>query len=137
MTERKPSELSFPDWVDLQVRTAESRGAFEDLPGKGKPIKDIDRPQNELAWIANCLRRENVPIADVLPPALALAREVEDLPARLARERTEAGARAVIADLNARIDAAWAAPVVGPPVRVKLVAVEPAIEAWRSAREPT
>jgi hypothetical protein len=137
MTDRKPPELSFPDWVDLQVRTAEARGAFENLPGKGKPIAGIDRPLDEMAWIAGWLRRENVAVADVLPPSLQLAKEVEDLPVRLQRERTEAGARRVIEDLNARIDAAYAAPAVGPPLRVKLVKVDEALDQWRAARAET
>lgn len=53
---------------------------FDDLAGKDKPIAGIDRPQHELDWVANYLRREDVEVAAVLPPPLALAKEVEDLP---------------------------------------------------------
>ena len=28
-------------WVDLQIQQAMARGDFDDLPGKGKPIKDL------------------------------------------------------------------------------------------------
>ena len=28
-------------WVDLQVRQAMERGDFDDLPGTGKPIRDL------------------------------------------------------------------------------------------------
>jgi DnaJ-like protein len=133
MTTRKPAHLSFPDWVDQQIRSAEAAGAFDNLPGKGKPIPDIDRPQDELAWVAKYLRRETDNITEVLPPALALAKEVEVLPQRLLKERSEAQVRAVIADLNDRISRAHAQPQVGPPFRVKLVNVENAVDGWREA----
>ena len=47
MTRRKPPGLSYRSWVDEQIRDAERRGAFDNLPGKGKPLPGIDRPQNE------------------------------------------------------------------------------------------
>ncbi|MDT4950518.1 MAG: hypothetical protein QOJ37_3113, partial [Pseudonocardiales bacterium] len=34
MTDRKPQNVSFPDWVEGQIRTAEADGAFANLPGK-------------------------------------------------------------------------------------------------------
>jgi hypothetical protein len=131
MTTRKPPTMSFPDWIEHQIRAAEAEGAFDNLPGAGKPIPDIDRPQDELAWVANYLRRESGNVAEVLPPALALAKEVELLPERLRKERTEAGARAVVAELNERISRAHARPQVGPPLRVKLVNIEAAMDRWR------
>ena len=60
MTQRKPPNVSVPDWVERQIRTAQAQGAFANLPGAGKPIPDLDRPQPELAWIAGYLRREDV-----------------------------------------------------------------------------
>lgn len=32
------------DWIGLQIRVAQERGDFDDLPGAGKPIPDLDRP---------------------------------------------------------------------------------------------
>lgn len=132
MTTRKPPNLSFPDWIERQIRTAEAEGAFANLPGKGKPIPGIDRPQHELAWVVDKLRRENVDVAGVLPPALALAKEVELLPERLQQLRSEARVRAVLDDLNARIRRAQLAPQTGLPVRVRAVDVERAVEEWRA-----
>ena len=134
MTRRKPPNVSFPGWVERQIRTAEASGAFDHLPGKGKPIPDLDRPQPELAWVAGYLRRENIDTAELLPPALALAKEVEQLPARIQRERSEPGARRYVEDLNDRIRQAHARPQVGPPVRVRPVDVEAAVRQWRDAR---
>jgi DnaJ homologue, subfamily C, member 28, conserved domain len=50
MTSRKPRELSWESWIDRQVREATERGEFEDLPGSGEPIPDLDRPFDEMGW---------------------------------------------------------------------------------------
>lgn len=134
MTKRKPPNMTFPGWVEQQIRVAEAQGAFENLPGRGQPIPDLDRPSNELDWLAGYLRRENVDIVEVLPPALALAKEVEDLGDRVARISSEARVRAVVDELNARIDRAYARPQVGPPLRVKKVKVDDVLDTWRAGR---
>jgi hypothetical protein len=136
MTKRKPAHLSFPGWVEQQVRQAEAQGAFDNLPGAGRPIPDLDRAGDPLAWVANHLHRENVDVADLLPPALRLPKEVETLDKRLPTMRSEAVVRAVIDDLNRRIDDAYARPQVGPPLRVKKVNVEQAVERWRATLPP-
>jgi hypothetical protein len=139
MTNRKPPNMTFPGWIEQQIRVAEAEGAFDNLPGAGKPIPHLDRPQPDLAWVAEYLRRENVDVAELLPPALALAKEVEDLPRRLAGAPTESRARRLVEDLNERIDREYARPQVGPPLRVKRVNLEAALEQWRAdqaARTP-
>ncbi|MDT4946746.1 MAG: hypothetical protein QOH14_3479 [Pseudonocardiales bacterium] len=134
MTQRKPSSSSFPDWVEHQIRTAQADGAFDNLPGAGKPIPGIDEPQHELSWVASYLRREDADVAGLLPPALALAKEVEALPERLVRERSESCVRGIVEDLNERIRAAQRAPQVGPPMRVTTVSLDDAVAQWRVAR---
>jgi len=126
--------MTFPDWVEAQIRAAEDAGAFENLPGKGKPIPGLGRPRDDMAWIAGKLRSENVDIADVLPPSLALAREVERLPDRVARLVSESQIRDLVDDLNVRIRRAHLAPQVGPPMRVGRVDVEQVVTDWRTAR---
>jgi Domain of unknown function (DUF1992) len=134
MTKRKPPNMTFPGWVEQQIRVAEAQGAFADLPGRGQPIPDLDRPSNELDWLAGYLRRENVDVVEVLPPALALAKEVEGLGDRVARIPSEARVRQVVEELNTRIDRAYARPQVGPPLRVKKVKVDEVLETWRETR---
>jgi len=131
---RKPPNVTFPGWVEYQVRRAEAEGAFKNLPGAGRPIPDLDQQPDELAWLANYLHRENVDVVDVLPPALRLAKEVETLDERLAAIASEIRVRAVIDHLNHRIDVAYARPQVGPPLRVKKVRVEEAVQRWRATR---
>ena len=125
--------MSFPDWVERQIQDAERRGAFRDLPGAGKPIPGIDRPRGDLDWVADYLRRENVDVAAVLPPALALAKEVEDLPRTLLKLRSERDVRETVEDLNRRIAAAQRAPQDGPVMRVRPVDVERTVAEWAQA----
>jgi Domain of unknown function (DUF1992) len=133
MTRRKPPDMTFPGWIEQQIRSAEAEGAFADLPGAGKPIPGLGRKQDELAWLADYLRREDVDVTDVLPLALQLAKEAETIDERLLRARSETQARAIVDDLNERIDQAYARPQVGPPLRVKRVNVDAALERRRAA----
>ena len=139
MTERKPAGMTPGDWIDAQIREAQERGLFDDLPGAGKPIPDLLAPDTELDYVAKVVRREGLEVTAFLPPALALAKEVEDLPERLRSVRSEAGVREVVEDLNARIVKAIRAPQQGPPVRVRQVDVDEVVAAWwatRKAPEP-
>ena len=135
MTRRKPPNVTIPGWIERQIRVAEDQGAFENLPGAGKPIPGLGEPQHEMAWIANYLKRENADVTALLPPAFALAKEVDELPQRLLAERTEAKARAVVEDLNDRIRTAHRIPSDGPPIRVWIVDVELALQRWRAEVE--
>ena len=134
MTKRKPPNVSFPDWIERQIKTAEAEGAFDNLPGAGKPIPGLNRPRDEMSWVADYLRRENVDAAALLPPALALAKEVEDLPLRLSRAHSERQVREIVDDLNQRILRAHRMPQLGPPVRVRTVDVDAAISEWAAVR---
>jgi hypothetical protein len=136
MTERKPADMPVATWVEQQIRAAEAGGAFTNLPGRGPPLPDLGRPRSDLDWIAAKLRREDVDVSALLPPALALAREVERLPGRLAEERSESGVRRVVEDLNARIRSAILVAPPGPPVRVRPLDVEEQVMRWRAGRAP-
>ncbi|MPZ81127.1 MAG: DUF1992 domain-containing protein [Actinophytocola sp.] len=132
MTERKPPAMPVEDWVERQIRMAQERGDLDDLPGAGKPIPN--RRGGTMEWVAQKLRGENADIAALLPPSLALPKEVADLPARLTKEQSEQRVREIVADLNARIAKAHREPQVGPPLRMGPVVVEEAVESWRAAR---
>jgi hypothetical protein len=134
MTQRKPPNMSVPDWVERQIRTAQANGDFENLPGAGKPIPDLDRPQDPLSWVASYLRRENVDVSALLPQSLALAKEVEVLAERLLKERSTARVRQIVEDLNERILQAHRRPQSGPPLRVGRLNVDAVVEEWRTAR---
>jgi len=75
MTERKPPGMSFTSWIDQQISEAEERGAFDDLPGAGKPLPNRPEDEDGLAWVRNWMRREGVSPAVMLPEPLKLRRE--------------------------------------------------------------
>ena len=135
MTERKPANVDFETWIDQQIREAEDRGEFKDLPGKGKPLAGLDQPADELWWLRGWLQRENVTVP--APPALSLRKEVHDLQDRLDREPTEACVRRVVEELNGRIRALNRMPPLdGPPTTVSPLDVAEVVGRWR-ARRPT
>ena len=88
MTERKPPGVSWESHVERQLREAEERGEFDDLAGKGKPLPGIDEPHDELWWVKQLLRREQV---SALPPTLELRRQVEEARAQIENAPSEAG----------------------------------------------
>lgn len=45
MPERKPHDLTFRSWIDQQISDAEDRGAFDNLPGTGKPLPNRETPR--------------------------------------------------------------------------------------------
>ena len=119
-----PAESAF----DRQIREAQERGDFDDLPGAGKPIPDLDAPYDELWWVKRKLRDEGV---SYLPPTLALRKEVEDLLDGIASVRSEADVRQLVGDLNARIRHLNRTTVSGPPTTLMPLDVEQVVNRWR------
>ena len=122
----------YETWVERQIREAQERGAFDNLPGAGKPIPGLNGRDDPNWWVKGLLKREQ--IRAPLPPALALRREVQDLPGTLGDCRTEADVRELVEDLNQRILELRRRPAEGPPVFVRTVDVETAVAEWRGAR---
>lgn len=120
--------------VERQIRQAQERGAFDDLPGAGRPLRDLGGPHDENWWLRQHLLREGVSGAAFLPPALALRKEIEDLPSRVRDLTTEEQVRLVVDRLNERILDALRKPGEGPPVAVMAVDVETVVLGWRFAR---
>jgi hypothetical protein len=132
MTERKPSGMPVEDWVERQIRLAQERGELDNLPGTGKPLPK--RGGDVLDWVAQKLREENHDTTALLPPSLALPKEVAALPARLATVRTEREVRAIVDDLNARIRAVHSNPQVGPPLRLGPLDQDEVVADWLRSR---
>jgi hypothetical protein len=134
--QRKPAGVSFESWVESQIRRAEESGAFEGLSAAGKPLTGLDKQQSSYEWALDWARRENVDPIGMLPPGLALRREKQDLAAVLARLSSESAVRAVVDDLNARIELYWRRPAEGPQVPIGQVDVAEAVTRWRAERPP-
>jgi hypothetical protein len=114
--------------VDRQIREAQERGDFDDLPGLGKPLPGYGQGYDEDWWIKDWIRREN--ITGVLPTSLRLRRESEDLMRAVAKKSTEASVRRFVTDLNDRIRQAQRGLVDGPPVVLRVFDVDEVVRAW-------
>jgi hypothetical protein len=134
MTERKPTGMSFETWVDSQIARAREEGAFDDLDGAGKPLPRRTREQTSYDWALEWAKRENADVAGMLPSGLVLRKEREELPALVARQTSEAAARAVVEAHNARVDRYYRRPVEGPWVPVGMADVEGMVAEWRRTR---
>jgi hypothetical protein len=121
-----------PD-VEAQIRAAQARGDFDDLPGKGKPLK-LPAVHDPNWWIKSYVQREGIDTSALVHPTIALRREAETFPESLAELTSEDQVRAVLEDFNRRVVAEWRRPLAGPslPVVARQVAVESMIERWRA-----
>lgn len=128
MAGRKPAGESWESWVDRQVREAQARGEFDDLPGKGKPIPDLGRPYDELWWVRRKLKDEGL---SYVPPSLQLRKDVETARARIRAARTEAEVRQIVRDLNQHIRRANRTVLKGPRTAVSPLDEEAAVSEWR------
>ncbi|HEX6425654.1 MAG TPA: DUF1992 domain-containing protein [Acidimicrobiales bacterium] len=131
MTERKPPGVSWESWIDRQIREGMERGEFDGLPGHGKPLRDVDRPRDEMWWVKDKLRREE---ASYLPPTLALRKQVEDARAAIAASASEDEVRRIVADVNARIVEVNSRVTAGPPSTLAPLDPERTVERWRARR---
>ena len=118
--------------IDRQIREAQERGQFDNLPGAGKPLPDHGELYDEDWWIRDLARREGLPGG--LPPTLRLRREVEDLPERVAALRSEERVRQIVADLNTRIEQARRGLIEGPATILPALDVDAVLREWRNSR---
>ena len=131
MAERKPAGVTFETWIERQIRRAMERGEFDNLPGAGKPLRDLGRPHDEMWWVKQKLRREKL---SYLPPSLALRKEVHDTLAAAEAAPTESEAREIVTRLNEVIAEANRTVLRGPPVMVRRVDPERFLADWRRRR---
>ena len=135
MTERKPPGTSFASWIDRQIAEAQERGAFDNLPGAGRPLPRRDEDAGQ-AWLRDYMRREGVSSDDLLPTPLRLRKEAERLADSVPGLRSEQEVREAVADLNDRI-LQWRRIPLGPPVFLPLIDEDALVARWRAARPAT
>jgi hypothetical protein len=134
MTERKPPGVGFETWVERQIREATERGEFDNLPGAGRPIEDLDKPHDELWWVKGKLRRENFAY---LPPTIALRKAAEEALLAASRAGSEAEVRRIVADINAKIVEGNRKAASGPPLNLMPFDVEAVVRSWHERRDPS
>jgi len=130
MTEQKPPKVSWETWIERKIRESMERGEFDNLPGSGQPIPELDRPYDELWWLRKKLRDENFSIE---PPALTLRKEFQEAQARIATAGEEAEVRRLVAAINERIVYVNSHITFGPPSDLVPLDVERVVAEWRSA----
>jgi len=135
MTERKPPGMSFTSWIDQQISEAQQRGAFDNLPGAGKPLPRRREADDGQAWLREYVRREGGSTDELLPTPLKLRKEVERLAEDAPGMSSEQEVRDAAGELNRRI-VAWRRIPLGPPVFVPLVNTEAMVARWREAHPP-
>lgn len=128
MTERKPLGISFETFVERQIREAQERGEFDDLPGKGKPLPGLDKPYDEMWWVKSLVEREKL---SVLPPTLELQRDIERGLESAMKLKSERSVRKAIKLLNIKIARANRRASDGPPTSLALLNTERVVARWR------
>ena len=127
-----------PYWessVERQIREAQERGDFDNLPGAGKPL-DLSDSGDPDWWVKRFAAREQLDLAGALPGALGLRREASGYPESLVDVRREADVREILEDFNKRVLADRLRPAVGnlPPLIAGTVDVDEMVARWRPLR---
>lgn len=119
--------------IDKQLREAAERGEFDNLKGLGRPLRDHGREYEDDWWVKDWLEREGA-TAGVIPPTLALRREVEDLPEIVDRLRTEAEVRERVDEVNERLGKARVGLMDGPSLVLPPLDADLVVAGWRERR---
>jgi len=133
VTERKPPGATWESWIERQIEDGRRDGAFDDLPGHGRPIEDLDRPHDELWWVKAKLQREEVLVT---PPTIAIRTDRDTVLERAMAASDEAEVRRLIEQLNDRIREVNRSATWGPPSTVAPLDVEGIVERWRATAPP-
>ena len=130
MSKKKPPGISWDSFIERQILEAQAEGKFDRLPGFGQPLPLLDEPYDEMWWIRQKARSEDLPL---LPPSLAIRLDVQQTLERIAAIRGEAAVRDEVVRLNERIRKAHYS-ASGPPSTTMPLDVEDVVLTWRERR---
>ena len=121
--------------VERQIRDAQARGAFDDLPGAGKPL-NLGNSNDPDWWVKGLIEREQLDMSGALPSAAQLRKEAESYPASLVDVVREATVREILADFNHRVKQDRLRPNVGaaPQIIAPTVDVDDIVRQWQRLR---
>ena len=108
-------------------------GAFDNLPGAGKPLPNLDQEYDPVWWVKQLVQREQI---SILPPSLELLRKVEKELAAIEKLHDEVTVRRRVAALNVEIAKVNATVMEGPPTRLSTLDVDKVVERWRRTAPP-
>jgi hypothetical protein len=119
-------------YVEISIQQAMRRGEFDNLPGSGRPLKNLEQAYHPDWWIRQKIERER--LTGLGPPALTLRTEDRRLDETLDAAPSEAAVRETLDDFNTRIVAARRQLQGGPPVVTPLRDVEEELARWKQRR---
>lgn len=131
MTDRKPTSMEWNSWIEGHITQARARGEFDNLPGAGKPIPDLDKAYEESWWVKKFMAREDV---SWLPETLQVRRDAERLDMVVGKMSSERAVREYVVELNVRIRRVNTGFAAGPATSVAPVEEDAVIREWRDAR---
>ena len=124
--------------VERAIREAQERGEFDNLPGAGKPLRNLGNAEVDDPdwWVKGLVQREQLDLTGAMPPAIALRKEAAGFPESLLDLRTEESVRVVLEDYNRRVKLDRLRPAVGnlPPLLARTVDVDEVTAQWRYLR---
>lgn len=118
-------------YVEETVRQGIARGEFDNLPGAGKPIKNLGSDPDPDWWVKQLVEREQIVL---LPRSVQLRKDDAELDDLLDTQTTEDAARRIVEEFNERVIAARYGAPEGPPLITMPRDVEATLEAWRERR---
>lgn len=118
--------------IDQAIREAAERGAFDNLPGAGKPLRQTASDGDGFfrRWAA-----EEQSGSPFLPMSLQLRKEAHDVDIRVSRERSEQKVRDLVEDLNTRISNEIRMPTSAPPLAMRQLDVDEVVASWQAERD--
>ncbi len=118
--------------MDRAIREAAEAGAFDDLPGAGKPLPSSGFGGDD--FLARWAAGEEGGTS-FLPMSLQLRKEGHDIDARVSTERSEQKVRELVEDLNARISNEIRMPTSTPPLAMRQLNADEVVARWQAERD--
>jgi hypothetical protein len=120
-------------FVEMSIQQAIRRGDFDDLPGAGKPLKNLNQTYDPDWWIRQKIESEK--LTGLGPPALTLRTENAGLDDRIDSAGSERQVRDLLDDFNRRVVHARRQLQGGPPVVTPPRDVDAEVARWRERRD--
>lgn len=135
MATRRPAGMKPEHYLEAQLRAAREAGAFDNLPGAGKPIPDLQEPHDDFWWMRKKLKEEDLSTFALLPESLKLGVEVERFLASIGELANEKTVREKVDEINDRIRKVNATMISGPASTIGPLDPELVIQRWRDRRK--
>lgn len=119
-------------YVETAIQQAMREGAFDDLPGAGKPIEGLGTHHDPDWWIRRKIQTED--LRGLGPAALTLRVEDREFEQRMDALTRETDVREAVEDFNRRVKHARLQLLGGPPVVTALRDADAEVQAWLERR---